>query len=152
MNLELGPDALCVMLDESRAAMQIAGKEVPKDALATICRHREFAHMHRNQMRTVPLASIAREDRLPCVQATEEAVMGQDGYVIEAEAYMREAAPGETCNIELLEGAKRVMEVCLRLGMLDRGRILKAWEDTSAFMFGNEPSLRIQAGQRRECK
>ena len=52
---------------------------------------------------------------------------------------MAEAAPGETCDVELLQSTRSAIEQCLRLGMLDRDDLKHCWEDIGVFIEGNKP-------------
>jgi hypothetical protein len=128
-----------------------AGKdEAAKDSLTTISMHRHFAHVYCSSMRTQPLAKFATKCNLPCVEYVGDIVYAR--YVRGAKEYMQMTAPGETCDIVLLSSAKRVIDLCLRLDMLDAKALVEARNAIVAFMQGNQPAPAVQAVQRSSCR
>jgi hypothetical protein len=124
--------------------------EAAKDSLTTISMHRHFAHVYCSSMRTAPLAKFAAKCNLPCVEYVAELVHVK--YVRSAVEYMQLTAPGETCDVMLLSGAKRVIDLCLRLDMLDAKALVEARNAIVAFMQGNQPASAVQAVQRSTCR
>lgn len=94
VNLELGPDFLCDLLDMSRAGMHSAPPdEVPPEAEAAVRELREFAYTNRQRLRVEPLPVVADRKGLRSQESLENVMLGQTGMLRLCETYMQVRVP-----------------------------------------------------------
>jgi hypothetical protein len=94
VNLELGPDFLCDLLDMSRAGMHSAPPdEVPPEAEAAVRELREFAYTNRQRLRVEPLPVVADRKGLRSQELLENVMLGQTGMLRLCETYMQVPVP-----------------------------------------------------------
>lgn len=99
VNLELGPDFLCELLDMARAGMESApANAVPPEAEATVRAHREFAYTNRQRLRVEPLPVVASRKGLESEDALKGVMLGQSGMLRLCETYMQVWGPDSTSS------------------------------------------------------
>ena len=162
MAVELGPDILCLQLDEARSLLEVSRpisssqnstqgsgedgiSEEVKEAQAVAVHLRELVHIHREWLRRGSLRAVAEEAAPNLCKIVHDRVLGPAGLLPVAQLAISRGGGAEGVDLAVIAKALQACELCSRLKLLPSEKLVGAGAELAEFLTAYTLDSRAEA-------